>query len=228
MRSTTHPVKKISDYIQYISYELSEKEWIFRGNEDSRFSLKPSVARIEPQAGTIQSTEAKMLTEFQKRYLKSPTDNWGLLALVQHYGLPTRLLDWTQNPLVAMFFAVDKFSKAKQSVVWAYRYKYVATQELDPFKIEAIHVFHPSHVTNRITVQQGCFTVHPEPFYDMRRIQRTEEELVRFTINNKYRTQIKNDLDRFGINRASLFHELDGLCRYLKWSFYKSETKNED
>lgn len=219
MRITIQSITKISDYINHISHELIENQWIFRGHEDFSFPLKPSVARIKPKEKTIQIMESDMLEEFQRRYLSVPTDGWGLLALAQHHGLPTRLLDWTQNPLVAMFFAVDKHSESGGSAVWAYRYNLVATKELNPFEIKRIHVFHPAHVTTRITAQQACFTVHPPPFYDMRRVQRVDEELVKFTIKRKYRTQIKNDLDRLGINCASLFPDLDGLCKYLKWSF---------
>lgn len=225
MKSTTKPIKKLGDYLKYISNELIGKEWIFRGHEDARFSLKPSIARIKPREGTIQNMERKILIEFQRRHLKLPNDEWGLLAFAQHHGLPTRLLDWTQNPLVAMFFAVDKPSKYKTSAVWAYQYNYIATTNLNPFRIEKIHAFHPTHVTQRITTQQGCFTVHPPPFYDMRRVQRTNEELVKFTIAKTFRDQMKNDLDRLGINCASLFPELDGLCKYLKWSFSISEDE---
>ena len=219
MKVTIRPIKKVSDYVDYISHEIVEKQWIFRGHENYKFPLKPSIAMIKPKEETIQSMERKMLEEFQRRYLNLPGDGWGLLALAQHHGLPTRLLDWTQNPLVAMFFAVDKPSESGKSAVWAYRYNLVATKNLDPFEIKRIHVYHPAHVTIRITAQQGCFTVHPPPFYDMRRVQRTEEELVKFTIEKEYRFQIKNDLDRLGINCASLFPDLDGLCKYLKWSF---------
>lgn len=226
MKVTTHSIKTLSEYLDYISHEIVEKEWIFRGHENAEFYLKPSIARVEPRENTIQIMEAKMLNEFHRRYLNSPSDDWGLLALVQHHGLPTRLLDWTQSPLVAMFFAVDKPSDAKQSAVWAYRYKHIATKEVDPFKIEEIYVFHPTHVTTRITAQQGCFTVHPPPFFDMRKLRRKDEELVKVTIKEKYRIQIKNELDRLGTNYASLFPELDGLCKYLKWSFSFSEEEN--
>jgi hypothetical protein len=224
MKTTKKEIENLSNYIDYISNELvPEKEWIFRGHENSQFSLKPSIARIEPRESTIPKMETTILLEFKRRYLRLFNDDWELLAFAQHHGLPTRLLDWTQNPLVAMFFAVDKPSKSKMSVVWAYRYKHVAMKEVAPFSIKEIHVFHPTHVTERITTQQGCFTVHPPPFYDMRRVQRTDEELLKFTINKKYRDQIKKDLDRLGVNYASLFPDLDGLCKYLKWSFSKSE-----
>lgn len=226
MKITVKLIKKIGEYVNYISHNIVEKEWIFRGHENVRFPLKPSIARIKPKEGTIPSMEATMLEEFERRYLNSPSNKWDLLALAQHHGLPTRLLDWTQNPLVAMFFAVDKPSQSQIRAVWAYRYNHIATKNVNPFEIKKIHVFHPTHVTVRITAQQGCFTVHPPPFYEMSRIQRTDEELVKFTIKEEFRPQIKNDLDRLGINAASLFPDLDGLCKYLKWSFSRSEEDN--
>jgi hypothetical protein len=65
MKSTTKPIQKLSDYLEYISNVLIGKDWIFRGHEDTRFTLKPSVARIKPREGTIQSMESKMLIDYQ-------------------------------------------------------------------------------------------------------------------------------------------------------------------
>ena len=47
MNVTTHLIEKVSAYVDYISHEMVEKEWIFRGHENDKFSLKPSIARIE-------------------------------------------------------------------------------------------------------------------------------------------------------------------------------------
>src|SRR5438067_2937656 len=85
---------------------------IFRGVRDSAFALVPKVGRPELRLrGDLLETEVELLRLFKQRalpYLKTiPRDDWEWLAIAQHHGLATRLLDWTRNPLVAAYFAVE-------------------------------------------------------------------------------------------------------------------------
>ena len=92
--------------------KVSTPEWVFRGHSDSTWKLRPKVGREDVLATRWdEAGELGLFAEFKRRAREFESgvefNDWDWLALAQHYGLPTRLLDWTQNPLVAAFFAVS-------------------------------------------------------------------------------------------------------------------------
>lgn len=102
-------MKELLDVLNEISPNLDpdEKYW-FRGQSDTSYKLIPTVFR-KNESGQFYN-EAKLLKEFvrhnpEARALHS--DTLELLTYAQHYGLPTRLLDWSTNLLVAIFFACN-------------------------------------------------------------------------------------------------------------------------
>ena len=198
---------------------------LFRGVKSKGYRLITGIGRLKTPKGKVfhQKDEENILHLFKQKaypFLKIESNNkLELIALAQHHGLPTRLLDWTRNPLVALFFAVEndwpKFdSKSDRSAVYIWDRENLGTLDptFDPFQINRIRIFVPNHVTSRITAQSGLFSVHPKP-----EIEFKSSLIKKVLIHPSFRKELKILLDGFGINKSTLFPDIDGIAEHVKW-----------
>lgn len=212
----------VHEFIAFVTDTLDES-WIFRGQENSSWELVPAIDRITHQKIARRIFEAGLLEEFARRarpfLSREPTNRWEWLALAQHHGLPTRMLDWTTNPLVGLHFAVENPACNSDSTVWCLKgvHEPFRTVTEDPFDIATVVVYTPPHITPRIVPQSGVFSVHP-PLIDLG-IHPAQPvwagALLAITIPSRYRDPIRDMLTRMGIHAASLFPDVDGIAKYL-------------
>jgi hypothetical protein len=192
---------------------------IYRGVRDVGYKLIPKVGRLNGfRRPTLGLKDENLILKLFKeqgvmQVTPQPKNEWEWLAIGQHHGLPTRLLDWSRNPLVACYFAVQDEHDG-DSIVFAYKNnKSVSTEKvISPFKVTGVQRYIPSHVTRRITAQAGLFTVHENPSEPFE-----SDDIDTLTIPNKYRRELKKTLYRYGIHHATLFPDLDGFARHIEW-----------
>jgi hypothetical protein len=83
----------------------------YRGARNVSHQLLPRLYRSPGDAGDLLGVEQEMLAQFRSRsrpYLENDTNtDWGYLFIMQHYGVPTRLLDWSENAFLALYFALS-------------------------------------------------------------------------------------------------------------------------
>jgi hypothetical protein len=230
------PIATLKDFISRIKGNSKDGNILFRGQAKD-YPLLPKIARPELRLRdkSILVAETKILEEFKRRSLpfidKEPRSVWDWLALAQHHGLATRLLDWTENPLAALWFAVEKSAENnKVAVVWAFTpidRDRIDLEKENPFTGQRTKVYQPNHITKRIIAQLGWFTVHKliisEEYKEGRFIPLENNDLyqlrlTKFSIAPKNFEGLRYDLDSCGVNKASLFPDLDGLCTNIVWN----------
>lgn len=207
---------------------------LYRGQKDSKWELLPKIARPEFNfiGKDFKKKENELLEEFKrlgKPYIDTEIhkNDWDLLALAQHHGLPTRLLDWTTNPFVALYFAFKEecndYEKIESRAVWVLflrKEEIVNCHEYNPFNLKTSTAFKPNQITPRLISQNGWFTCHkynPYGFVKLNTHRQYRKKIHQILISNELSDEILTLLDKFGVNEYSLFPGLDGLSKFLEW-----------
>lgn len=220
---------------------LGAQVW-FRGHANRHWRLVPGAHRRHP------ILESQMANHFRMRapalYARCPDhrDYAGWLPLMQHYGLPTRLLDWTESAAVAAFFAVTPSANSEHGTIWILSPGHLNSQSIGdsvPFLshdslrsiIEAAYVpqdgvssVAQSSVTSqvvaaigprsdsRMAAQLGNYTIHGTRL-PLEEHQRSSDFLARTIIPESAKARIADELSILGIRLTALFPDLAHLAQ---------------
>jgi hypothetical protein len=244
---------------------LPDADWYpspwFRGHGDAGWSLEPGWYRLPPPGEGVGAgwyNERTLLTEFKLRaphYLQTlpslmapPSNDWEWLFLMQHYGLPTRLLDWTESALIGLYFALRDNREDCDAAVWVLNPWWLNKQSLGEYELPPAgdpriadwapldegkalkgHLpvaVKPVHASPRISAQKGFFTIHGTERGALDKLAHSRADngpgLRKLTIPRERVSEIRRDLAIAGITETSVFQELDGLSREIKAGFFGS------
>jgi FRG domain len=242
----TLQIASLSKLIGWIEERFSGESTLYFRGQGRDYPLQPSIARLNPKRRnmTLLDTEQKLFRAFQRQSLPflemKPETAWDWLAVAKHYGLPTRLLDWSVNALSAVWFAVEKpaqqdvSGRTGHAVVWVLEARegliekggdYISSGNTSsPFGIARTGILVPRYISKRIVAQGGYFTIHPssrnEPHFQALDLEESfKDRLLKIEISDYSFPGIRDGLTRMGVNAMTIYPDLVGLCQDIKWRY---------
>ncbi len=233
---------KWTDFLNAIKeakHELGDPDTLwYRGHSNSKHYLLASLLRYENGL----AKEKHLYGSFQKfadGLLKRRESEWETLFEMQHYGVPTRLLDWTETFGIALFFAahynqinhsgqdaaiylLDPFALNRLSgISRIYRvprderdfsYTKIYWQQ-EPFAAKAPIAIEPIFINDRMLAQRGMFTVHHD---DIEPIEDSFPDVIKkVSLPNDVISAAMEFLDLSNITQYSVFPDLAGISGFL-------------
>jgi hypothetical protein len=207
-----------------------DTRWQFRGHADSAWPLLPKAGRAE----FSHYDERKLFRQWDRGAVQhldlTRFTIWEKLAIAQHYGLATRLLDWTHNPLIAAFFAVIEARETDAAIFAIQVTKRLRDEDFpDPFEVkDAILYYQPRISSPRLQRQVGHFTVHGPATLALADHSPMIARVEKIVIARSLRDQLVFDLHYYGFNHSTIFPDLEGLSLHLAWWVRNTHHWNPD
>jgi hypothetical protein len=242
----------LSDWLQFMELTSKLDGWAFRGQQKATWRLESSLSRYMrdyvQDRSQWRAREERAIRVFRRKahnFLAHPDllkDDLRCLALMQHHGAPTRLLDFTKSPFAAAFFALERATEdaavyaLNTPALWNNRALPKANPSLtrdvidprvqDNFERyffsnanEIIWFGEPTEMDDRLIAQSGTFVVPgviDKPLHDILDGYESHEELLhKIVLPSRIRVDAMKWLYRMNITNASLFPGLDGLARSI-------------
>jgi type I restriction enzyme M protein len=255
-------VESLVEYVELIA-GLTNRAVHYRGAKDPVEDMKPTVVRswqrnrrVREDHGleqrlSLPEFEARLIEAFKRQALPFleavPANHLNWLAVAQHHQLPTRLLDWSRNPLIALYFAVSNRGRYRPAAEWedvtvfAWEVGDAPDDPGDTLSMERVAemrplgegvisdgrgephrgalLFSPPTISSRIASQEGLFSFEARLSETTfpNLAERSGLDVTEIVVCGPARLEILKHLNRLGVESGKLFPDLPGLCAHQRW-----------
>lgn len=240
MRYKERTIRSVAEMLRALKVQAKPRQLIwFRGHSLRDWKLVPGLARV---AGHLKAENA-LIKRFMQNAMplidRLPREEWEWMFLMQHHRAPTRLLDWTESPLTALYFAVRDETRIRSTgTVWCLdavalnreaNLNFEFSAEIPAFgRDKVLESYLPSHVqenpselfpvaivgprnTRRMAAQLGTFTINHRLHTPIEKIG-GEEHIWRWNIPGNAKKNILKELAHLGFSALTLFPDLDRVA----------------
>jgi hypothetical protein len=246
MRHEDKNISSVGDFLEKFKNDIGDYNgpiW-FRGQSNSEWHLEPRLYRENPPP-----SESHLLNRFKQNAEllldKRPRTDFEWLFLMQHHSISTRLLDWSESPLVAIYFSISK-DFDKSGALWVLlptvlnekcNYRPAFEHEIPSFDDEHLVNYLPDRIaaesktslfpiaaiaprnSTRMQAQQGVFTISHRENHKIEEVSgygALSDHVWRYLINSNEKNALMRELQLLGFSKFTLFPELTSLSEIIK------------